>query len=560
MKRKKMIKKERKLSLFLMLIAFSLLPLIISITIISVISLRTTTSNLSKAVKDTLYVVANNLASHCKENEINAINVTDYYNYLDSLKEQNIEMAIILEGAPCTTSIKNQNDYRIREINFQIDVLGQRNQLTEGYYEENVMIEGEPYYAYCMPIEVNGEVTGIAFAGQKAQYVTGTTRSSIISFVAVAVCLVIAFAIIMLFFCKNLLRAFQAAGKNVNALTKGDLSVQKEHKTYVKEMNTLLRETSAMQQNLSEIIGKVKTVSGELVKNVSQVTKISESTSDRAKQITSAMDELSLSSSSMAENVQDINGQMIEIGNCVNEISGNVQQLHISSDSILKTNEQAKENMDMIMRNSKESVKSVNEIVGQIQATNSSIKEIDQAVELILSISQQTNLLSLNASIEAARAGEAGRGFAVVAEEIRRLSEQSAEGAEMIKNLAGNITQKSMQSVKLAEQVRMLIVHEQENISKTREKYGELSHDIDESVSEIQAISEKTEYLTEYKENITAKVQNLSAISQQNAANSQEANENIYEIIAEVQTVNENCERMNYMAGELETSVAYFHE
>ena len=159
----------------------------------------------------------------------------------------------------------------------------------------------------------------------------------------------------------------------------------------------------------------------------------------------------------MADNVQDINMQMIEIGNCVNDISGNVKQLYDSSETIVKSSDEAKENMDIILKNSEESVTAVNDITTQIKQTNDSIAEIDQAVELILSISEQTNLLSLNASIEAARAGEAGRGFAVVAEEIRHLSEQSAEGAEMIKNLAKTITDKSEKSVNLAEKVRSLI-------------------------------------------------------------------------------------------------------
>ena len=249
---------------------------------------------------------------------------------------------------------------------------------------------------------------------------------------------------------------------------------------------------------------------------------------------------------------------MIEIGNCVNDISLSVDHLYNTSENIVKTNQEAQDNMDMIMTNSRQSVEAVRDIALQIKETNSSITEVDKAVELILSISQQTNLLSLNASIEAARAGEFGRGFAVVAEEIRHLSEQSAEGAEMIKNLAQTITQKSKKSVELADKVHSLIIHEQENVSKTQNKYEELSRDITVSVEEIKSIADKTDNLTDYKERVIDNVQNLSAISEENTANNEEVNNNIDEITSEVQIVNDNCEKMNDMAKKLEKSVAYF--
>lgn len=550
--------KQSGLSLFATLIASSLLPLVLSIVIISVASLSITKSNLENAAKDTLYVVANNLASYCKENEITAINASDYYDYLDSLKEQNIEMAIIIEGAPCATSIKNENDYRVREISFKKDILADTASLMDGYYEENVMIDGKAYYAFCMPIEVNREIIGVAFAGQLAEHVTGAVSSIVVTFVVVALCLVVGFAIVTLFLSRILLKSFKAVGQNVNALAKGDLSKQKEHRSFVKEMNTLLSETGLMQENLSDTIGKVKTVSDGLVLNVAQVTQLSDSSAGRAKQITSSMEELATSTMAMAENVQDINMQMLEIGNCVNDISENVEHLHNSSENILQTNNEAMVNMDTIMENSRKSVSAVNDIAEQIHQTNDSIAEIDQAVELILSISEQTNLLSLNASIEAARAGEAGRGFAVVAEEIRRLSEQSAEGAEMIKNLAQTITEKSRKSVGLAERVHTLILQEQKNVAITQSKYEELSNDIAQSVVEIRSIAEKTENLTDYKEKVIENVQSLSAISEENAASNQEVNANISEILSEVQVVNENCEKMNVMARDLEESVSYF--
>ena len=546
-------KKQRKFkfSLFSMLITLSLIPLILSIGIISTISVYVTKNNLEEESQATLYIVANNLANYCRENEINAINASDYYEYLDSLKEQSIEMAIIIDGAPCATSIKNENDYRIREIEVQ-------SENTEGYFDQQVVIDNKEYFAYYMPIESNGEVIGMAFAGELQENVTGAINSIVLTFAGIAVFLVVIFAILALTLSRGLVKSFRLVGRSVNALSKGDLSVQVTNKSPVKEMRVLLSEAEVMQKNLSEIIGKVKDVSQTLVDNIAEVTKESESSFGRANQITTSMQELSASTMKMGDYVQDIQTQMIEIGNCVNDISLSVDHLYNNSENIVKTNQEAKDNMDMIMTNSRQSVEAVRDIALQIKETNSSITEVDKAVELILSISQQTNLLSLNASIEAARAGEFGRGFAVVAEEIRHLSEQSAEGAEMIKNLAQTITQKSKKSVELADKVHSLIIHEQENVSKTQNKYEELSRDIIVSVEEIKSIANKTDNLTDYKERVIDNVQNLSAISEENTANNEEVNNNIDEITSEVQIVNDNCEKMNDMAKELEKSVAYF--
>ena len=167
-------------------------------------------------------------------------------------------------------------------------------------------------------------------------------------------------------------------------------------------------------------------------------------------------------------------------------------------------------------------------------------------------------MLSLNASIEAARAGEHGRGFAVIAEEIFELSEQSAKGAEMIKQLARTITEASQKSVDLAAQVQAMILQEQDSIKLTRVKYEELSKDIGHSADEIRSIAEKTGELSNYKEKVIENVSNLGAISEENAASNEEVNGNICEIITQVQNVNTNCTSMNEMAQELEESVKFF--
>lgn len=555
-KKNKKVKKNGRIKLSTMLFLVSVVPLLLTVAVINVNSVITTRSNMEGQVSETLSVAANNLSIHCSGNKINGGTINTYNDYMDCLKEQNVEQGLILESGSGTSSIKNENDYREKEIELDKDF----SQVTEGFFDTSVRIQNVEYYGYYMPVETDGEVVAIAFAGKEKTVVDEAIKREIITYVMFGFVIAVIFAVVDILAARYMSKSVKAVGKNVNALASGDLREQERASSAIREMSTLFGETRFMQSNLATTIGKVKSISKQLGNNIAEVTELSSSSVSRANAITETMKDLSATAGGMAENVQNINVQMVDMESCITDISGEVDKLYENSDVLLHSNDEAKQDMNAIMENSKRSVEAVQDILSQIKETNYSIGEIDKAVSIILDISDQTSLLSLNASIEAAKAGELGRGFAVVAEEIGKLANQSAEGAEIIKNMAQTIVQKSGVSVRLAEDIAGLITEEQKSVSNTRTTFEELSRDIEQSVVSIRNIADKTENLTDYKEKVLDNVQDLSAISEENYASNQEVCSNITEILSEVESVNTHCEKINNMAGELEKSAAYFQE
>lgn len=543
-------------TIFSMLMFFALVPIVVSIAILSITSISLTRNNIKDSMENTLYVVANDLAKYCEQNDITAMNASGYYDYIDSLTGQGIEMAIVMEGIPCTTSIKNENGYRIREIEVEKNV----EEIGEGFYDDKVVIDGKEYFGYYMPVYRDGRLSCIAFACSLTDSRDSAVTTIIVYFLIVAVILLIVFALFAYYFGRILDRLFRSTGDNLNELAKGNISEQKFRGGGLKEIGMIVDSTKTVQENLSRVIGKVKDTSGQLSGDINEVTGLSQNNTLLAEQIADTMEELAHASASLDINVQDINTQMLEIGTCVNDIRDNVNHLGDTSGEVLVTNDAAMKDMQSILRISEETVRAVEGIANQIAKTNDSVAEIDKALELILNISEQTRLLGLNASIEAARAGEMGRGFSVVAEEIRNLSDQSTKGAEIIKEIIGRIVEMSGNSVRLVGDVNRMTLQEQQGIVQTQRKYEELSKSISASVEEIQVVTGKIDHLAEYKEKVIDHVQSLSAISQQNTASNEEVSNHVEQMLEEIKEVTSHCEKMNAMAEELNQSVEYFYE
>lgn len=132
------------------------------------------------------------------------------------------------------------------------------------------------------------------------------------------------------------------------------------------------------------------------------------------------------------------------------------------SNEMNDTVKQSVQSFSKIIARLKENVKDNEEISTRVEALQRESEEIANITEMVSAISSQTDLLALNAAIEAARAGEEGRGFAVVAGEVKKLAQESAESAVMIKNLIMRINE-SINDI----------------ARNIREKYAGLQEDID---------------------------------------------------------------------------------
>jgi len=198
---------------------------------------------------------------------------------------------------------------------------------------------------------------------------------------------------------------------------------------------------------------------------------------------------------------------------------------------------------------------SVDTIYAQTNATNASVADIRNAVEMITGIAEQTNLLSLNASIEAARAGEAGRGFAVVASEIQKLAEQSNRSANEIEKIIENLSAESAKSVAIMDDVKSIIDAQNRDVAETEKAFHLVKDDIDGSIQSIEKIAEKTKSLDEARVRVIEVVHNLTSIAQENAASTEETLANATRVNDAIGDVERQAEVLKGIADNLTKTI-----
>jgi len=243
---------------------------------------------------------------------------------------------------------------------------------------------------------------------------------------------------------------------------------------------------------------------------------------DAAGRVTSATEAAKQTSDELLDATQRQSEELEEVGQTVQAMARSMSE---ASQRALESAQVARRSLDSANKGAaavENTIKGMNEIREKIQETSKRIKrlgessqEIGEIVELISDITEQTNVLALNAAIQAASAGEAGRGFTVVAEEVQRLAERSAEATKQISAIVKTIQTDTQDAVSAMENATHDVVAGAALSDSAGQALEEISNEAAETANLIEQISNDTQKQAANAMRVAESMRGIQAITEQ---------------------------------------------
>ena len=468
-----------------------------------------------------------------------SFNVTDETDFLDSFVEgTDMQVTVFYGGTRMATTLKDQSGNRLTGTKADEAVTKAVTQDGKTVEEYNIAIDGEKYYACYAPLKDSGDkVIGMVFAGKPVTEVQ-TLISERTSHIVIVELVMIVLAIIVIFLLtKGIQMGLQAAEKVVHGLSNGDLTVAVESKAMRRndELGDMTKGVAVLMNQLLEVVNHIRTSSEQLLKSGTDLSNMATQTSSTADDISKAIEEISQGAVSQADEIERASHEVDTMGQLIGHIADNVAELDQGTQEIKGSSDRSIDIIRDLTESNDRSMEAVRHISRQVNATNESALKIRAAVDLITSIAEETNLLSLNASIEAARAGEAGRGFAVVADQIGKLAEQSAQSAVNTRELIGGTLEEihaGNEAVDHASQTLSVIVEGICRIAQDSEELNQIAAAQSDAMNQAES---GVNQISEIVQSNSAAAEELSATSEELLAQS----ENMTNLVKQFKLIDE---------------------
>lgn len=393
------------------------------------------------------------------------------------------------------------------------------------------------------------------------EYLDGGERASLMSVVVVFQVIIMAVAaVISLIMVGKMSDAITRIVKVLEKTAEGDLTVQMSAKDVMRmdEIGKMAQNVQNVTYSLRDLIGQVNRTATTLGDSAGQLDGMSVQTATTLDEVARAMTDMADSATQQAGETQKVAEEIDKISMRIAQTSEMVEILNANSEQLNELGDNGTNIVQELEEITGKVREEISIIYKQTNTTNESAQLIRQAVSLIASIAEETNLLSLNASIEAARAGESGKGFAVVAEQIKVLSEQSNKSAEDIEEIVSTLLIDSENAVKTMDAVNSIIEAQNVKIENTKEVFLDVNRSIRESKTAVDKIANAAVHLENAKERVIVAVGNLNVIATDNAAATEETAASTEELTATMDEVSRQAVDLHEMSDLMNENISKF--
>lgn len=431
----------------------------------------------------------------------------------------------------------------------------------EKYEDYSTVINGKNYFVVYAPVKDDaGTVVGMIFAGipssQAEDYISSVVKSIVFSATVIEVLIILVSVIIVL----TVVNAIKNAENAIDELADGKLTVEMKPKYLNRddEIGHMLQALNAYIVKMNEIINGLHRSSEVMIESGKKLEEMTQITSRTTEEINNAVGDISKGAVTQAEEIETATTHIFNIGDIIEKIVQSVAQLEKTAISMKNAGDESAEIIMELSDSNDRTTEAIERIGKQVYATNESVQSIREAIAIIRSIAEETNLLSLNASIEAARAGEHGRGFAVVASEIQQLAEQSNDSSTRIEEIIDALLNESELTVQVMEEVKVIVEQQQRKLDDTKAKFEDVEEGISVCKEETEGIQGQTTLCDESRVKIVDIIQGLSAISEENAASTQETNASMEELHSIISVMADAANELMVLSEQLDENLKFF--
>ncbi len=305
---------------------------------------------------------------------------------------------------------------------------------------------------------------------------------------------------------------------------------------------------------------------------VQEITRVAEQINDSSEHLSNSAEAVGQTAQEMGQAIEQVaygaESQNIDVDKVIENIKGMVRKIEVLNEKVnemSKAKEIVKEGIRKGTLSANQSVARMEnirakteEISKNIQLLGEQSKKIGKIIDLINEITEQTNLLSLNAAIEAARAGEHGKGFAVVADEVRELALKSRDATAQVERIINTIQAEVEQAVDnmgesdLAVKEGLIATHETGKVFEEIERQNEyLAENIEAVTANSNEMLDVSGEAEEAIQNVARSSEDFVATAEEVAASSQEQAGSTQEIANQAVNLNKVAEQLHNLVAQL---------